>query len=446
MEPLRRAASFAQLAKGAAELLFFLPVALTAAVYCLSDSAVWPWVISLAPSYWIGSVTAALAKVRRRGFKLLLSAVIGVLLSALVIVSLDERAGVLSLAVCGLISAAFSYKGMSESLKGWTSSFPNSQLLTSVCIYVAVQPMKIFVLKELADYNGILIIGGIASVVLFFFMANERLLNSETADTGKSETSIAFKRYNRLMVVILLGFIAVLAMFRNIQQALERMIKNIVDAVMAWLNRPRDNEPPQSQPPVQEQQPMLPEAEQQEPAAWVLLLEQIFKIAATVLVIVVVCFALFFLGLKLYRLIKATMAKLMERSAERQGEDTGYTDEVESLMSFAKLKNELKGSLRKWMPMRKEREPGWNDLTNNAERVRYLYMRLLRAGAKLGYAQSPHLTPRETAADMLARKQSAYGEERTTPLIEAYEAVRYGERPASDAAVAELKRNFDPVE
>lgn len=442
MNPVMRSGSAASLVKGFIELLFFLPLVLTAAVYTLTDDAVWPWIVSAGICYWVGSVIIGARTIKRRVFRLMLAACIGILLTMLSFVLFEQELTLVPIVVCGLISAVFAYRGMASLVRGWLISFSNSQLLIAVCLYVAVQPLKLFLLKELTAYNGVLIVCGIAAVILFFFIANERHLGSETADTGKSATTLAFKRQNRLWIAILLVLIAVLAMFRQIQHAVERFFRQIIDAIMAWMNRPRENEV-QSEPPSEAPPPVMPQTETKPPADWVVILEQILKVAATILVIVIVCVLLYFLGKKLYRLVQSFISKMMERSADRQSDDADYTDEVESLMSYTKLKDQLNGSLQRLRLRGKDRELGWNDMVSNAERIRYLYTRLLHGGMKLGYSVIPSLTPRETADDMTKKKQNVIASEQMKPLIEAYEAVRYGDKSPSDDIVAELKRNLE---
>ncbi|MDQ0111326.1 DUF4129 domain-containing protein [Paenibacillus harenae] len=442
MNPVMRTGSLASLFKGFVELLFFLPLVLTAAVYTLSDETVWPWIASVGLCYWAGSAIVTARTIKRRVFRLLLAACIGTLLTMLSLVLFENKLSPLPIVICSFIGTVYAYRGMASIMRGWLISFSNSQLLIAVCVYVAVQPLKLFLLKELSAYNGLLIGCGIVSVILFFFIANERHLGAETADTGRSKTTLAFKRQNRLWIAILLVLIAVLAMFRQIQHAVERFFRQIIDTIMAWMNRPRENEI-QTEPTSEAPPPVLPQTESKPPADWVVILEQILKIAATILVIAVVCVLLYFLGKKLFRLVQSFISKIMERSAERQSDDADYTDEVESLMSYTKLKDQLNGSLQRLRPRGKDRELGWNDMLSNAERIRYLYSRLLHGGMRLGYSVVPSLTPRETAADMTKKKQNVIASEQMTSLIEAYEAVRYGDKSPSDDTVADLKRKLD---
>jgi cell division protein FtsL len=442
MKSMMRSGSMASLVQGYVELLFFLPFVLTAAVYTLGDSAVWPWSVSLGIGYWAGSAIIGAKPIKRRIYRLLLSAGLGLFLTVLTFFLVEQTLSPIPVVICSLIGAVFAYRGMASTIRGWFNSFPNSQLLTAVCVYIAVQPLKLFLLKELSSYNVVLICCGIATVILFFFIANERHIGAETADTGKSKTTLDFKRQNRLWIGLLLVVIAIITMFRQIQHAVERFIKQIIDSIMEWMNRPRENEV-QSEPPSEAPAPALPQSETKPPADWVVLLEQILKIAATVLVIVVVCFLLYYLGKKLYRLVQSFISKIWERSADRQGDDANYSDEVESLMSYTKLKDQLNGSLRRLSLRGKDKEPGWQDLKSNAERIRYLYKKLLSGGMKTGYTVIPSLTPRETAADMAKKKQTVIASEHVAPLIDVYEAVRYGDKSPSDETVAELKRKLD---
>ena len=200
-DAIKRAFSLKAFGQGVIELFFYLPIFMIVAVYVLPASDIWVWIATLPFCYWAASLITGTLNKLRYGVRLLLAVGIGALHSALVIVAGAGEARFVPFVLCGFAAAIIAMRGMSAQLSGWAVSFPNSRLLIGVIIYLAMQPMKLILFKRLIDYNGVLIICGIASVILFFFFANERHLNNETIDTGKTSATLAFKRQNRLMMI-----------------------------------------------------------------------------------------------------------------------------------------------------------------------------------------------------------------------------------------------------
>ncbi|MGM0882760.1 MAG: DUF4129 domain-containing protein [Bacillota bacterium] len=442
----KREVSLHALGQGAVELFFYLPLLLIVAVYLLPASAMWLWIATLPFCYWAGSTIIGMFPQTRLFVRVLLAAMIGGLHSCLFNGAWLGELELAPTAICGLVGLITAARGMSAKMKGWTASFPNSYLLVGVLSYVSVQPLKLFLFKRLADYNGVLIICGIAAVILFFFLANERHLNSETADTGKSPAIIAFKRQNRILMAIIVTIISILALFRQIQQAIERFFLALVGKLMSWFNRPQEQQPIEEAPVNNPTPDMFPAAQEKPASEWMLLLEQILKIIGIALVIIVICIVLFIVFRKLYQAAKTLAAKLLERGAEKNRGEAGFTDEVENLMTLTSIGKQMGNQLQKLFPRKRKNGEDWNDLKTNAERIRFLYTRLVRAVVKQGYPYQTHLTPRETARDLSQWKggtQQLEGINGFIDFIDIYEKVRYGEGIPDDQQVAAYKQNFD---
>ncbi|CAM4204022.1 DUF4129 domain-containing protein [Paenibacillus alkaliterrae] len=438
---MKRSLSLAVLGQGAIELFFYLPVLLIAAVYVLPASAVWLWIGTLPICYWAASVPARLFPKLRRIERLLISLALG---AAHAFVLFGFRLGELSilpLAVCSVAGTLIAVRGMSVVLRGWSVSFPNSQLLIGVTTYLAVQPLKLFLFKKIADYNSVLIICGIAAVLLFFFIANERHLNSETVDTAQTPATLAFKRQNRFLMLIVVSIIAILALFRQIQQAIERLFLTVIEKVMSWFNRPQEQEPaPETA--VPQTPPDMGGAEAKPPSDWMILLEQMLKMIGITLIIAAVSILLFFILRKLYRWAKVLVAKLLERGAENRKSDADFTDEVEHLMSSFNLRKQMGDQLKKLLPKKRVQGAVWEDFATNAEKIRFLYTYLVRAELKRGRSFQAHLTPRETAELLTGWKSGGQRQEGLNDFIAAYEKVRYGEKNINDAQLEALKQQL----
>jgi hypothetical protein len=438
----KRALSLKTLGQGVIELFFYLPVFMVIAIYLLPESAIWIWIATLPLCYWAASLLIGKWSRLRYGVRLLLALAIGGLHGAVFIGIGVNKLAIVAIIVGSFAAALVAWRGMSVQLRGWSESFPNTQLLIGVMIYVAAQPLKLILFKKLVDYNGILIVCGIAAVILFFFFANERHLNSETIDTGKTPATLAFKRQNRLLMIIVVAIISILALFRQIQQAIERFFHSIIERIMNWLNQPKEQTTAE-EPPSNAQPPEMPTEEVKPPSDFMLLLEQILKIIGIAFVIIIACILLYFLLKKLYQWAKVIAAKLQERSAESRKGTEGYTDEVESLMTLINLREQMGNRLRKLLPKKRSQAGEWHALTTNTEKIRYLYKMVLRTGAEQGYSVNTALTPRETADDLGNWKDGKLKQSGMHSFIDVYEEVRYGDKEPNDQQVDAFKRQLE---
>lgn len=443
-----RKPSMTALYKGAIEVLFFLPLLLTAAVYSLPSPLVPVWLLTLPFCYVAGLLVISTMKQNRRIYRVLLSLAGGLVHSGIFILFTDRVGwGVFYLLIPFVLSSLAVSRGTRLLTESWDFVFPNAFMIYSILLFVIIQPLKI-PLSKLAPYGLLLTICGILAVIIGFFLTNERLLNGETSTTDnksivKSVTAAAFKRQNRWMVGIIVIVLCVISLFRVLFHAIEELVHSIITTVMNWLNRPAGEEiiePPVSEPP----ESALPiAAEPKDPAVWMLILEAILKYVGIGLVIVAGLLLLFFLGRALIRTMRKVFHQMLERANEKRSADAGYTDEVESLMSLTKWSDDWKKSMRKLIRGKHQNDIRWNELTSNGERIRYLYKSWIANHVHKGYAYHRHLTPHETISDLTAwRKQQKPAAEEQT-LIRVYEEVRYGDQQPDEQMVATLKKRLE---
>jgi hypothetical protein len=440
--PTKRSMAWTSFGQGVIELFFYLPVLLIVGVYLLPAATLWVWIATLPLCYWAASLLLQKFTQLRYGIRLLLALVIGLLHGVIIMSTTGDGLPVLPMAICSLVAAITAIKGMSAQTRSWLVSFSNTQMLIGVALYIGMQPLKLFLLKELVNYNGLLIVCGIASVILLFFFANERHLNSETVDSAKSSATLAFKRQNRILIIIVVILISVLALFRQIQQMVERFFHSVIERMMNWLNRPGKEEITE-EPPSNPQAPEMPQGEAKPPSEWMLILEQIIKIVGIVLLVAAVVVLMYFIIKKAMKWAKLLAAKLQERGADRGNGGDGYTDEIESLMTLSTLRERMGNRLKKLMPRKRSFAQEWNELTTNTEKIRYLYSYVLRTGSEQGYEAKAHMTPRETAADLAKWNSGKFKHEDMKSFIDVYEETRYGEIPQADNVVESLKQKIN---
>lgn len=119
--------------------------------------------------------------------------------------------------------------------------------------------------------------------------------------------------------------------------------------------------------------------------------EQLVKWVTIVFILAILVAAIFY-AIKGGRILYRRLLALLGKKVEEQ-EDTGYVDEKESLLDKA-AKDNRRLFKEMWRRLT-EREPKWNDLTNNRERARFLFRKWLQRMRNSGLELKQQLTPRE---------------------------------------------------
>lgn len=185
-------------------------------------------------------------------------------------------------------------------------------------------------------------------------------------------------------------------------------------------------------PPPQSMDGMLPPAEAGEPNLFVTILNIIFLVIGGALAIVLLCFVLRLI----YKAVKKIAARLRNAYARfRDSYRTEYTDEQTSLLDGEGLLTSMLDGARDALRRAFKRQPRWADL-DNAERVRYAFLRRRRALLKEG-VDTAYNTP-DQLLDMgyLGGGKSdakSGGHVDAADFADAYNSVRYGGSGATDA-------------
>ena len=101
----------------------------------------------------------------------------------------------------------------------------------------------------------------------------------------------------------------------------------------------------------------------------------------------------------LFRLIKEAFKWLLEflKSYVMYQENVGFIDEKEKLIGLADIGRDYRDRFQNWLKSILEREPKWEELQNNHQRIRFLYRHLILRCLSRGYTYKKYLTPKETA-------------------------------------------------
>jgi hypothetical protein len=427
------------LGRGLTELLFYMPVWLTIACYAVPGFISPIWAIGLLALYAIGAATAE----RRADMRIatrwlisfsmasLFSLVVGLLASALT----DYVFWIASM----IIGICVTERGSAMIRKGWPQSFHSAHMGVGILTYAASIPLSYWFLHELSEWRLWIAFCGIACVVAFMNIVNNRHLMGESVDGSKSKTLSDAQRRNRMLLAGLTVVMVVFAAFRQIQRWLEEHMLAAIKRLLGMLGGEEAAEPPPAEP-APPPQSMLPPMEQNEPSKMLVLLEQIVKIVVTIAIVAGALLLLYWLGRRLAVWLRRWMDKLLQRQTSLKAEDGAYTDEVEKLMSLNKWRDGIKNKLKSRRSREYDREPGWEELQSGQDRMRWLYRKWVRGGMSAGYTPQPNLTPRETAQSMSAWSGRDGAKPEAERFAAGYEAVRYGDAAPNESELERYRR------
>ncbi|WP_410771142.1 DUF4129 domain-containing protein [Fontibacillus sp. BL9] len=228
------------------------------------------------------------------------------------------------------------------------------------------------------------------------------------------------------------------------------VLLGLLRQIFGWLFRPRDEPEPVPedvmQPPAME---LSPPPETHEPGWLSQVLDTVFFGIGTLVVFALLAAVLYWLyknaGGIWRRWIDGFLSLMGKTSTDAKNE--AYVDEETTLKAWESGMKKWRGWLGPFSS-RRGRGERWEDLSDNRERVRYLYRRMLKAEQAEGYEVKPHFTPQETEADIRrfpASKpragKSDWGKRRSTAdaLLGLYYRVRYGGQEPEGDEVTRIK-------
>ena len=203
-------------------------------------------------------------------------------------------------------------------------------------------------------------------------------------------------------------------------------IRNAVIAVVAFLMRLLPEQEAVSGGGGGDMSGMLGAGEETEPSVLALILEKVFKIAALIVLLILIFFALKALWKGCRKLWKRFMAYLRRYAADA-GED--YIDETESTVNWDERTQTIRDQVLN--AFRREKPQRWENL-NGRERVRYLYRQFLRRRPE---------AKNKTAREALAAEK-AYTQNQARAFTDLYEQARYSEREISEGEADKLRQTI----
>ncbi|MBH5317730.1 DUF4129 domain-containing protein [Paenibacillus sp. GSMTC-2017] len=427
------------------EIVFLFPLLLTTAIYALPAYSIPWWIISLlfvfvAPSFIFNKEDSF-----RRVFRVVTAVVLGFAASVVIWLLSGEYFDIVPLFLTGIVAAYIADRGFQQQQRGWNTMASPQFILACIFGYVIIQPLIFFKLDKLVSYMPLLNGGGFVTIIVFFILTNERHFSRELVDTRKSKASTMSRNRNRLLtgllMIVLIGF----AMFKPAHAWIYEKVMMLLRTFFSWLDRDApSNVLVEDEPPPAEM--ILPPVDSNSPSLFWALLEGVLIFIGYVLVALVAIVMLYLIVRGLYRMIKLIKEKLLEKNAGTGYQDTGYDDEIESLLNASKWRNRFHNKWTDIILRRQSHEVGWNDLTTNGAKVRFLYYEWFKQKVKNGYSPRTYLTPREIVAEHTsANKLENSNSKELEDFVVTYEKVRYGNEEPSNDIVNRFKSWLDQI-
>lgn len=418
------------------ELLAFFPGLLIIGIYAIPFHLIWIWLGIIPIYYFAGLLAGGFLKRNKRITYILF----GMIVSGVGVYFLFQMN---FYTILPWISGAVAFvRGIQLRGTRWEDIFPPAGLWVGFAAYF-IGYFLFSRIETLKPFSPAISWAGVIYMVLVLFIINFTQLKTASLPGDKEPVlPHVIKKYNRLLITIVLLIIAAISFFNSLKEGVGWIISRIGYLIrrffifLAELFAPVDQGPPNLEgggmerlfPPIKEKPPSI--------------FEHIIEIIGIVLAIVAGLILLGLLGFALYRLFKKVTVWLsrfyqLGKDMEDYG---GYVDEKESLIDFKKMRKDYAQRFRQWMSDLMEREPKWDELKTNKERIRYIYRHFLLRCMASGYSFKEYLTPAETGKELSGwQPEKAEDMEK---LVDVYEDVRYGDKEIKDAQVEKLAEVF----
>ena len=280
---------------------------------------------------------------------------------------------------------------------------------------------------------------GIAALALTLYRSNNLALVRESMSEDGEESgtfNAETKRRNRLLVTGLIVLILTVSVLPAIAAAVKQAHAFLSSLIFRVLSGPADGSDPQRP------EGQLPEtgglAETGETSMLAAFFGGVLYVLAILVLAALAAVLAIIIGKRVARWVKRILEQYRER-AEDEEADPGYEDEKQSLFEGAEAVRERVLGWRRRIMMRLRKEPDWDELSDNRERVRSAYRRLLLMRMLGGYIHDEARTPRETGQALESQAPLRQDE---ASAIRMYESVRYGGKDVSDEQAARIKTLF----
>ncbi|MBB3110306.1 hypothetical protein FHS18_002373 [Paenibacillus phyllosphaerae] len=412
--------------RGLVEAIMYLPLLLVFDGYMPDHASIWSGLVGLLLGYPIGYWLNRLAGYRHP-FPILIGAIVigcfyGVILGG---VSLPGVFASTAMA-CGI------YRGARMVGSFWQERFTIGHFGGGLLLYFIYSAILLR-LDRFTEHRTLFIVCGLAALVLMLAYTNKRIVEGESNQRGgTAQVERAVRMLNSGLVGIVIAVAIFLVFTKQLQLWFSSAWDRVADWIVALLTREPEEAAPLDEPAAPEpQQPMLPEAAEQDPSPW---LDWVMY----GLVAVVGLFVLWLLLRRAKHLpgwirkIASEFRKLFRR--QRATTAQGYVDEVVAI--------DRPNRWRQWLKRNLSKEPRaqWSDLTDNREKLRYLYRYWLALLVKDGQPFEPSNTPLEIGRQAVDQQRVPTAS--ITGIADLYSATKYGDKEVGPDRLEQLAQQL----
>lgn len=417
------------------ELIFYAPIWLTLGIYTLPLAALPLWTLLLLVMYCLPQYVLYRGRAIKNGTRILAVVLLGVLPMAIIATIFSGQVHGLAWLAGGAVGIAFAESSFRSLRQGWHNSFSSIIMMLMVLAAIVLQILKVTALHELVHYNWIYFTLGIAACILYLYINNERTIRDQQMIDSASATIRRSVGMNRVYITIIALLVTGIALFRSVQEKLEQWIKQLYQALLAWLFREREagEMPPAEQPP-----PPMDSLEHlgevQEPSKFWLMMEQILKWVAIVLLAAAAIALIYYTITKLIPMLLRLIHRMLNHRALLKQGNEGYEDEIEGIapqkskVDRSRNKASKSTSLKQW------------DKLSSTQKLKALYVHVLKYGLRQGEPITASKTAQENL--QLLMKDDAtnqlYGE-----LLQGYNDMRYGSAEPHGEQLEKLRNQVE---
>ena len=326
------------------------------------------------------------------------------------------------------------YRGSALTHKSWEEHYPLPVSWIGLVLYLIFS--YLFTRGNmLVPYLPLYTLAGSVFIIATVFALNHRAMEKAMpAQGGVIPLPVRMIKQNRWLIALMTVVVLVIGLFREIEEAVVTAAAAVVDWFLGVLEAVYGSMRQVTL--EQGTMPLLPEEGTANPF-WE-------KVLTILLYIVAGAIGLFMIGVLsvmvwkgLRRLFRA-LRELLGRRGESV--EQGYIDKRESLWDMGRMARRTLARTRKWLRSRFTPRERWADMSDNRQRVRFLYRRYIRRAMAAGF----HPDPAATAAEALAAAQG-YAGDGSLPdaLAGLYTAARYGDVQPTDADIATVRDILD---
>ncbi len=425
------------------EYVFFLPIFLVAHVYLVPD-----WIsftgLMIIPALSLAGVLLRyyLPVVWKRfGFSLLLGTVYAAVASA------GSKLGILLCLTAGAVAA---FQGTSSDGR------KNRQKLYWCGIGSYLLAWILFPrFSQLSALIPLITWLGVLCFAWTLLAANRKYLHYSTFSGEAAANSLphGMRRHNTVWIGSIVAVAVLLALGAGNRLGL--LLLGLIRTIVRWLTGHQKEIVPEQEEQAPEAPPMeMPFLEEPHEPGWLSqFLDVAFYVLGTTAILAFLAFGLYWLykhGGGIWRRWFDRLSGILRRKGQYE-QETAFVDEETKLMAWETAAQKWKRWRAPFLSRFGKRER-WEDLSDNRERIRYLYRSILRADQAEGYIVKPYLTPQETetelrnsAAAPKAREAKSAWEKRrfaAQALLGMYYRARYGNQELPDEEIARMKRDI----